>query len=1090
MPTFSHDQLKDLVGRAMPLTERLGGAVVPVDEHGDAELIENRLARWQEAVTGGTAHQLFGVRLRLGQIDLSEIRPLFGTVCLTEDHHVPSWATLLNLALESCTRGRNVWDKSVLQDLTSETPQPFEELWLPLVEFAFEQVRQIAGQSVDLLGCSAQQSLQRQLLTSIVHLTAMACGKDFHLKLAKSEPISVLFPGGHNANTKRVRYNAYITNMLNGELLTFFIEYPVLGRLVATRLEKWIESTAEFCVRLKSDIPEITQTFFGGKRIGIVKDVSPHLSDPHNGGRAVIGLSFDVDVENCNLIYKPKDVGTEKAYSELLSWLNGCNLLESLRPIQVLDCETYGWVEFIKHKPCEDKEELKRYYRRAGMMLCLIRTLLGTDCHFENIIACGEHPVLVDSETLLHHNVCSPGQEEGKEIADVLAAKTLNNSVLRTGLLPVWQTGREGQSYDLSGLGAAEIQATGHCCRVFEGINTDGMLLAEKEVTIHPGNNSPTLHGRKRSPQSYVAEIVCGFDDMYTCLMTHREALSAKESPLAAFRDGIVRFVVRPTRVYGLLLRRVSSPEFLCDGVDRSIELEVLARSLISVDHEAPELHWPIYEAERQALERLDIPFFAARPDRTSLWADGQILIDDLFQESSYSQALNLMRQMGEADRDLQVSYIRATFHARYACSTKQPHQPTSLCEQIPADTTRLSRDKLVSAASNIAEEICNQAIHGSDGSVTWIGLRFDSATERHRLEPMGPTLYEGRSGVALFLATLDHVAGTSKYRSLILGASQRLRNELSGLKGKMLVRRFGLGGASGLGSTFYSYTRIGQYMEDGEILADVHRMTHLLTDDVISADDTLDVFGGSAGAILGLLTAYETLKSDRILERAIYCGRQLVAKQETKSDSSGGWSISGNRPLTGFSHGAAGIAYALLRLYVVSGENEFLECARRAIHFESRVYCQVQRNWPDLRGRCDENVASFKNAWCHGAAGIGLSRLGGIEALDTPEVREDIENALSTTITAPPEYDDLCCGNFGRIELMITAAHRLNRPELFVEARRWVSILMSRVERDGVWNLNSTITPYSLFKGTSGIGYEMLRLAEPNQVPCVLLWE
>jgi lantibiotic modifying enzyme len=29
-----------------------------------------------------------------------------------------------------------------------------------------------------------------------------------------------------------------------------------------------------------------------------------------------------------------------------------------------------------------------------------------------------------------------------------------------------------------------------------------------------------------------------------------------------------------------------------------------------------------------------------------------------------------------------------------------------------------------------------------------------------------------------------------------------------------------------------------------------------------------------------------------------------------------------------------------------------------------------------------------------------------------------------------------------------------------------------------------------SLFRGLSGIGYALLRLAEPRRVPCVLLWE
>ena len=69
----------------------------------------------------------------------------------------------------------------------------------------------------------------------------------------------------------------------------------------------------------------------------------------------------------------------------------------------MLDRSTHGWVEFVEHLPCRDHDEARRYYERAGMLLCLFYVLEGTDCHYENIIASGEYPVLIDTETLMHH---------------------------------------------------------------------------------------------------------------------------------------------------------------------------------------------------------------------------------------------------------------------------------------------------------------------------------------------------------------------------------------------------------------------------------------------------------------------------------------------------------------------------------------------------------------------------------------------------------------------------------------------------------------------------------------------------------------
>ena len=45
---------------------------------------------------------------------------------------------------------------------------------------------------------------------------------------------------------------------------------------------------------------------------------------------------------------------------------------------------------------------MRRFYHRQGALLALLYVLDGTDMHYENLIAVGEQPVLVDVETLFH----------------------------------------------------------------------------------------------------------------------------------------------------------------------------------------------------------------------------------------------------------------------------------------------------------------------------------------------------------------------------------------------------------------------------------------------------------------------------------------------------------------------------------------------------------------------------------------------------------------------------------------------------------------------------------------------------------------
>src|SRR5208337_3377029 len=130
---------------------------------------------------------------------------------------------------------------------------------------------------------------------------------------------------------------------------------------------------------------------------GPVVKLEPGLSDPHRAGRTALRAHFASGVR---LIYKPKMIAVEAAYWNLLDWINRNAGLPPFRTLPVLEGGAYGWVEEIERRPCRHQREVESYYCRAGMLLCLIYALEGSDCHSDNLIAAGEHPVLIDQETL------------------------------------------------------------------------------------------------------------------------------------------------------------------------------------------------------------------------------------------------------------------------------------------------------------------------------------------------------------------------------------------------------------------------------------------------------------------------------------------------------------------------------------------------------------------------------------------------------------------------------------------------------------------------------------------------------------------
>jgi lantibiotic modifying enzyme len=245
----------------------------------------------------------------------------------------------------------------------------------------------------------------------------------------------------------------------------------------------------------------------------------------------------------------------------------------------------------------------------------------------------------------------------------------------------------------------------------------------------------------------------------------------------------------------------------------------------------------------------------------------------------------------------------------------------------------------------------------------------------------------------------------------------------------------------------------------------------------------------------MGLLAAYRLTGNSRLLEQAAACGKYLLEQRQTSKAGWRVWPTIGGTLGTGFSHGAAGIACALLRLYEAGGDKAFLEAGQEAIAYEDSLFSAGESNWPYLFYQPEGAPPVYWSRWCHGAPGIGLGRLSSLPVLDTSAIRRDVEAAILTTRqTHPLEIDHLCCGNFGLIELFVKGQICLDRPELGHLARQWAAEAVRRAGPNAAYNLfpghPTGLHNAGFFQGSSGIGYQLLRVAYPEKLPSVLLWE
>ena len=127
--------------------------------------------------------------------------------------------------------------------------------------------------------------------------------------------------------------------------------------------------------------------------------------------------------------------------------------------IKVVDRGQYGWVEFVAHRGGDTRESVQRFYWRLGSLLAILYALQAVDFHYENLIADGEHPVLVDPESLFHSR--PSGSERS---AHARALQRLQRSVWSVGLLPVVQWSRDmKRRSDVGGTGGRRMTFAQPC---------------------------------------------------------------------------------------------------------------------------------------------------------------------------------------------------------------------------------------------------------------------------------------------------------------------------------------------------------------------------------------------------------------------------------------------------------------------------------------------------------------------------------------------------------------------------------------------------------------------------------------------------
>lgn len=933
------------------------------------------------------------------------------------------------------------------------------------------------------------------LKTLLTNCLANAAALEFSIfKTGYETGLGALLRKATNPEDNKTLYRSFIKEIYTARWDSFFSEYAVLTRQLCEVTQNWVASMCLFMERYRADLPVLEHVFNNGEPLGDITKISFGLSDRHNGGKTTAILTF---ASGSKLVYKPKPLDTERVLEAIVDWVNLEKELIGLKIVPVLDKGNYGWQQFIENKGCRTENEVRQFYVRAGYLMAIVYVMEGYDFHYENLIANGAFPYLIDTETIFNPYKEMELAKSGELNAAHMASETAYYSVLRTGMLPNWNIRKEGTKKDISGFGGEEGTGIVKMQRWVDA-GTDDIRLEQVERPVQKMGNQPFVEGEDpSSSENYVDEISKGFSEMYAYIMHNRAAFC---DIIKQWEQVVVRFVRKPTRMYADLITQLTEPQYLRDGMAWSIGTESMARIYLAANFSNLE-QWNLLRSEYESLIMADIPYFRLNANALDI-KDGEdkILVKGYFTTKCFERIIDKTERLNENDLALQERYIRYAFYARAAKSFHDDARSAVLSDGlVKRDTGHLpevSTDDCIKVAKIIAGDLEHEALKASDGSMAWIALEYLKEADVFQFKPISYNLYSGATGVGFFFAALYKVTGEEKYHDLARAAMKPIMRIVDEEMNE-LMRYSGVGGGVGLGSLIYGFASMVDFLGDTEFGKTAREyglecIAHIDAE-ALEIDKKFDVIFGSAGLLLGLIKLYHVTGDERVLNAVRLTADYLVKSIKNTTQGKNLIPTYGNNVITGLSHGASGVALALLKAFALTGDERYRDVAMAHIDFEEKMYDADAANYPTYQSTPTDKA--FITAWCHGAPGIGLTRLMAYKITRDESLLLQIQKNLKVTTAFSLEHlDHICCGNFGRMDIELEHARFFEDQKAIDTIKREATYIVNRFyEHDGFRlfiDAPTKVFSPGLFVGATGIAYSLLRIAYPDKLPCVLAYE
>lgn len=880
---------------------------------------------------------------------------------------------------------------------------------LPLNKYLVQEIRKVVNKLNNI-------SVNEEVIDSFIeaHLIEMfnVMGKITALKLEEYKQVHKF-----NSEDKEIRFQEFLKSTLSSKdsFFKLFEEYPVAARVATTRTMYLKRNYIRILQNLDNDHIEIKKLL----KVDFLNltEITLSTGDSHEQGNAVSILKF-VDKK---LVYKPKNLKISEAFEKFIDWyVNSSDLLPIKIPKGIYK-KDYTYNEFIVPTFCKSEEEVENFYIRYGYLVALCYLLNLNDLHLENIIAQGEHPVIIDIETAFQ---VSPQMENQTIYIDILRYLEVD-SVSNSFLLPKQMSVGVNDQIDLSALNGKEVKLSQKVLSPTE-LNTDKFHYEKVPSYFAGGNNIPKINEMiEVDVKKYNLKILEGFDDFICFIMKNKtECLEM----LKVFSGQKVRSLIKGTEKYASMIRYADHPNYNC-------EMKYRERLMMNI-WAYPYLDKRIIKSEVRDLLFNDIPIFYSYTDSRDIIDSQGNVYKNYHNLSGFELSVNRINGLTEKEFYRQRTILLAELGISNFYLNKK-------VSKRDIDFTVRKFDYL-KEAKKIANILIEEAFV-KDGKCSFVNVDCDEK-KRWKLIPSNESFYSGLSGISIFYLEL-YMKTKEKiyfdyYKMLIHTAIEQTKN--TGFQSAFT------GWLSPVYPLILEFKYLNTISDERFLKFTIKKLESMKVEDIykIQGDDYISGISG----IIRLLSIIELTFGTSYISKDII---QKFSKVLIDRIDSGKVKAMKN---VGIAHGISGIMIGLVSGKAV--EPEFVK---------SSLLKEFQMKIPK------KNI--YK--WCWGLSGMIQARLELLKiaplAVDKDQLEKLIDNFYKS-LSSIRNADSLCHGNASIITTLKMIYEYTNDKKWIVLLQLWISNMNMNALFEGYEITKiGNVCSKGIFDGISGIGWMYL---------------